>query len=763
MPHLCAGWRASGPAGLSGPPAAGERRQLFLRAPDRRYGGQRRDDCPRSLREPRGTARHQSRDPASAGDFRRRPGQRPGLGHHGSADPGRARGGARAPFAAPHAWQAEPITRAKGKGATRPVANPASVSEQVGTVRDATEEQAAEAVGLALAAQPAWAARPVGERAAILRGIADLYETHAAEFFALATREAGKTLADGIAEVREAVDFLRYYANEARQAEKDTAARGVIVCISPWNFPLAIFTGQIAAALVTGNTVIAKPAEQTSLIAARAVVLMHEAGIPQDVIQLLTGDGPTVGGPLTADPRIAGVCFTGSTEVARLIEGQLARNAAPDAMLIAETGGLNAMIVDSTALPEQAVRDIVASAFQSAGQRCSALRMLYVQKDVEKRVLEMLEGAMHALTVGDPWEISTDVGPVIDSEALEGIAGYNRRMTDQGRLITALDAPQGGRHVAPAAFRVSGIDELEREVFGPVLHVASFDADAIDEVISAVNAKGYGLTFGLHTRIDARAQHIIDRVHAGNIYVNRNQIGAIVGSQPFGGEGLSGTGPKAGGPHYLRRFRRAIPDTVASAEGSVLSTDFVASLMPQRDGAWVGRSDRLAALRRLLRGKATEAMAAAAALDQGPVDLPGPTGEGNTLMLTPRGAVLCLGADEPALLAQAVQALAVGNVVLAVHPDASRILKPLLGQGLPVAAADGVIDPASLKSLPLDAVAAGGDDGWLRALRLALAGRSGPIVPLITEALYPAAYVHERAICVDTTAAGGNASLLAAV
>ncbi|WP_048647954.1 bifunctional proline dehydrogenase/L-glutamate gamma-semialdehyde dehydrogenase PutA [Nitratireductor soli] len=670
---------------------------------------------------------------------------------------------ARAPFAAPHVWRAESITRAKGKGDMRPVVNPAQVSEQVGTVRDATRQQAGEAVGLALEAQPAWAARPVTERAAILRRIADLYEAHAAEFFALATREAGKTLADGIAEVREAVDFLRYYASEARQAERDTEARGIIVCISPWNFPLAIFTGQIAAALVTGNAVIAKPAEQTSLIAARAVALMHEAGIPIDVIQLLTGDGPTVGGPLTADPRIAGVCFTGSTEVARLIERQLATHAAPDAMLIAETGGLNAMIVDSTALPEQAVRDIVASAFQSAGQRCSALRMLYIQKDVEKRMLEMLEGAMRALTIGDPWQISTDVGPVIDDEALQGIADYNRQMTDRGRLIAALDAPEGGRHVAPTAFKVSGIGELEREVFGPVLHVASFDADAIDDVISAVNAKGYGLTFGLHTRIDARAQHVIDHVHAGNIYVNRNQIGAVVGAQPFGGEGLSGTGPKAGGPHYLRRFRRTVSDGGSAVEGAPLAGAAVAGLMPKTDRAWIGRADRLATLRRLLRGKATDAMAAAAGLDQGPIDLPGPTGEANTLMLTPRGRVLCLGADADALLAQAVQALAAGNAVLAVHPDASRVLKPLLGQGLPVAAADGVVEPASLAGLPLDLVAANGADAWLKALRMALAERAGAIVPLVTETLYPAAYAHERAICVDTTAAGGNASLLAAV
>src|SRR5690606_18697627 len=339
-------------------------------------------------------------------------------------------------------------------------------------------------------------------------------------------------------------------------AEPGSQARGVIACISPWNFPLAIFTGQIAAALVTGNAVIAKPAEQTPLNAFRAVKLMHEAGVPEDVVQLLPGDGEAVGAPLTADPRIAGVCFTGSTEVARLIERQLAETAAPDAMLIAETGGINAMIVDSTALPEQAVRDILASAFQSAGQRCSALRMLYVQKDVEQKVLTMLTGAMRELKVGRPWELATDVGPVIDDDALEGILAYCAKMEAEGRLIAKLEAPAGGRFVPPHILRVSGIEEIEREVFGPVLHVATFEADEIDRVVAAINARGYGLTFGLHTRIDARVQQILDGIHAGNVYVNRNQIGAVVGAQPFGGEGLSGTGPKAGGPFYLKRFRK---------------------------------------------------------------------------------------------------------------------------------------------------------------------------------------------------------------
>ncbi|OQM77519.1 bifunctional proline dehydrogenase/L-glutamate gamma-semialdehyde dehydrogenase PutA [Manganibacter manganicus] len=667
-------------------------------------------------------------------------------------------------FAGANRWQARPLTRAVGEGGQHPVLNPAKPSELVGTVTEATPAQVAKAVGLAVKAQPGWAAKPVAERAAILRRAADLYEKNAVELFALATREAGKTLADAVAEIREAVDFLRYYAGEAAHAEHGTEARGVIACISPWNFPLAIFTGQVAAALVTGNAVIAKPAEQTPLIAHRAVELLRDAGIPEDIIQLLPGDGPTVGAPLTADPRIAGVCFTGSTEVAKLIERQLADTAVPDAMLIAETGGLNAMIVDSTALPEQAVRDIIASSFQSAGQRCSALRVLYIQKDVEKKVLEMLIGAMQALKVGDPWEISTDVGPVIDEEARQAIGDYCAEMERNGKLIARLDVPKDGRFVAPHVLRVKGIEEMEREVFGPVLHVATFDAEKIDAVIAAINRKGYGLTFGLHTRIEGRAQHFVDGIDAGNIYVNRNQIGAVVGSQPFGGEGLSGTGPKAGGPHYLRRFRKGPEAGTVAAEGRMAKARELADNMPDPAlGGWAMRADRVTILRKHLRGKGAAAIAAAAALDFGQIDLPGPTGEANTLSLVPRGRVLALGPDAETLLTQAIQALAAGNAVLAVAPGASAALSALTGKGLPLAAVDARVDPDGLSSLEIDVVALSGDADGVRQLRRALAERAGPIVPVVSEVLYPVAYAHERAVCVDTTAAGGNASLLAAV
>jgi len=672
---------------------------------------------------------------------------------------------ARKKFAAPHRWQAKPMTRAKGGGRALPVLNPADPSEAVGEVTNTDERQVYEAVGLAVAAQPEWAARPVGDRAAILLRIADLYEENSVEFFALAAREAGKTLMDGVAEVREAVDFLRYYAGQANLAEADTVPRGVIACISPWNFPLAIFTGQIAAALVTGNAVIAKPAEQTPLIAVRAVELMRQAGVPEDIIQLLPGDGPSVGAPLAADPRIAGVCFTGSTEVAKAIERQLAETAAPDAMLIAETGGLNAMIVDSTALPEQVVRDVIASAFQSAGQRCSALRVLYLQDDVAPKVTKMLTGALAVLTVGDPSDIETDVGPVIDDDAKQLISAYSEKMEKEGRLVGKLDTPPRGRFASPSIFRVSGIGEMEREVFGPVLHLATYEPEKIDSIIADINKKGYGLTFGLHTRIDARVQRVVDAVHAGNIYVNRNQIGAVVGSQPFGGEGLSGTGPKAGGPNYLRRFRKSANASAGAAPTGapvVATGELAARFRSDAKGEWARREDRIPALRKLVRGKAVAAMAASAVVEYGAVDLPGPTGEANTLVTAPRGRVLCLGPDADMLLAQVVQALAAGNAVLAVAPEAVKALVSLTGKGLPLAAVDGMVEPEGLRELAVDLVAFSGDAETLRQLRRALASRPGPIVGIVSEKINPIAYIHERAICVDTTAAGGNASLLAA-
>lgn len=669
-------------------------------------------------------------------------------------------------------WQAGPMLAAEAPvigGVARDVFSPADAGRIVGQVRDAVLEDVENALAAAEAGFGSWSMRAVSNRANILRRIADLYEANIAEFCALATREAGKTLLDGVAEVREAVDFLRFYAVEAeRLADEDPGAPlGVFVCISPWNFPLAIFTGQIAAALAAGNTVVAKPAEQTPLIAARAVALMREAGLPDDALQLLPGDGPTVGGPLTSDPRIAGVCFTGSTEVAQIIHKALAANARPDAVLIAETGGLNAMMVDSTALPEQAVRDILASSFQSAGQRCSALRMLYVQEDAADRLLDMLYGAMEALVIGDPWRTDVDVSPVIDGDAAMDIGAYLAEQTSRGRVAKVLPAPEGGNFVSPTVVRVDGIQDLEREIFGPILHVATFKAREIDDVVDAINAKGYGLTFGLHTRIDDRVQQIVERMNVGNVYVNRNQIGAIVGSQPFGGEGLSGTGPKAGGPHYVARFQRAAPPkTYAAPKGDLISAEEIAAAAEQLDARnWAARPDRVDVLRRALAGRAgivRKALAETAAFDATPATLPGPTGESNRLSVYPKGLTLCLGPTLDLALAQASQALGAGCPVVIVAPDCTAAAKAMADAGAPVAGLNGVVNPADLATLPnIASVAAAGNSDWTRALRQALALRPGAIVSFETQVIAPERYLIERHLCIDTTAAGGNASLLA--
>ncbi len=565
-------------------------------------------------------------------------------------------------------------------------------------------------VDTAMAAAQPWAV-PAAERAAVLRRAADLYEADFGKAFAILAREAGKTQADAVAELREAVDFLRYYADASLGLTNP--ARGVIACISPWNFPLAIFSGQIGAALAAGNAVIAKPAEQTPLIAAFAVNLLHRAGVPATVLQLLPGDG-AVGAAITRNPRVAGVAFTGSTPTALLIRKSMADHLDPSAPLIAETGGLNAMLVDSTALPEQAVRDILAAGFQSAGQRCSALRCLYVQEDVAHDVQEMLFGAMDELTLGDPWDLATDVGPVIDGAAQQGIQDYIAAARSQGRVIKEMAAPMAGTFVGPTVIRVTGIEQMPREIFGPVLHIATFAAGQVDAVIDAVNATGYGLTFGLHTRIDDRVQRVVERLRVGNTYVNRNQIGAVVGSQPFGGEGLSGTGPKAGGPEYVPRFTlQAAP--VAGVEDKVTTEADVAAqlrLTPQAFGA-------------------PQALV-----------LPGPTGESNRLTAVPRAPVLCLGpsAATAAAQAQAVRALG-GRAVEAsgLAPDALSRLQGFSG------------------------VMWWGDAAGGRTRVRILADRPGPILPLIGGMPDLAHAMLERHVCIDTTASGGNAQLLAEV
>ena len=609
-------------------------------------------------------------------------------------------------------WTAHPMSSAEPEfagTARRALSNPANPDDTVGFVDDATPQT----IAAALTAAKPWVA-PARLRAATLRQAADAYEAHAAELFALLAREAGKTLPDAVGEVREAVDFLRYYAAEIETAPNKEPL-GIVTCISPWNFPLAIFTGQIAAALAAGNAVLAKPAEQTPLIAFRAVQLLHAAGVPPDALQLLPGGG-SVGAALTADPRINGVAFTGSTITARKIQANMAASCAPGTPLIAETGGLNAMIVDSTALPEHAVRDIVNAAFRSAGQRCSALRVLYVQADISDKLIRMLKGAMDELTLGQPWDLFTDVGPVIDAAAHKTIADHIGAARAEGRVLHELAAPKDGTFIAPTVIRVAGISDLSREIFGPVLHVATFKATELEKVIDAVNATGYGLTFGLHTRIDDRVQTIIDRVQAGNIYVNRNQIGAVVGSQPFGGEGLSGTGPKAGGPYYLPRLQQ--------------------NPAPANTGTWTGAEDMTTLPQRLTAAHASTPPPA-------PQDLPGPTGESNRLSLSPRGPILCMGPGVDAATAQARAVTALGGIAVL---------------------ANGTVPASALNNLaPLAGVLWWGDTRAGAGYAAALAARPGPILPLIAGLPDAAHVLHERHVCIDTTAAGGNAALLAEV
>ncbi|MGY1521060.1 bifunctional proline dehydrogenase/L-glutamate gamma-semialdehyde dehydrogenase PutA [Luteimonas sp. A482] len=490
-------------------------------------------------------------------------------------------------------WRAGPLVPgAQVSGPEITVTNPADRRQRVGQWQAADAATVERALANAVAAQPGWDATPAASRATILEHAADLLEQRMPQYIALCTREAGKTIPDGVAEVREAVDFLRYYAAQARQlftpealpgptGESNTlqlGGRGVFVCISPWNFPLAIFAGQVAAALAAGNAVIAKPAEQTNLVGWHAVTLLHEAGIPAQVLQFVPGDGATVGAALTSDPRVAGVAFTGSTDTARAINRAMAARDAAIGVLIAETGGQNALIADSSALPEQLVKDALASAFTSAGQRCSAARVLFVQADIADKVIEMIGGAMAELSVGDPALLSTDVGPVIDTDAKCQLDEHAGRMQAQARLIA--EAPLGagtghGTFFAPRAWELDSLSQLTRENFGPALHVIRWKASELDAVVDAINATGFGLTLGIHSRIDQTVERIVQRAKVGNVYVNRNQIGAVVGVQPFGGQNQSGTGPKAGGPHYLPRFATektvTINTTAAGGNASLLT------------------------------------------------------------------------------------------------------------------------------------------------------------------------------------------------
>jgi RHH-type proline utilization regulon transcriptional repressor/proline dehydrogenase/delta 1-pyrroline-5-carboxylate dehydrogenase len=606
-------------------------------------------------------------------------------------------------------FTARPLLGEEAEGAPRSrvdITNPANRDEIVGSVEETDPAEVARAVGIALEAGTAWSRTPAATRAEHLERAADLIESERAMLIAIAVLEAGKTLGNAMGEIREAADFCRYYAAQARRELANATPRGPIVCITPWNFPLAIFVGEVSAALAAGNPVLAKPAEQTPLMAAAAVALLHRAGVPRAALQLLPGRGETVGAALVADPRIAGVLFTGSTAVARSINRQLALHS-DDPVLIAETGGQNAMIVDSSALPEQVVIDALTSAFDSAGQRCSALRVLCLQDDIADRVLTMLRGAMAELSIGDPRRLDTDVGPVIDEAARAALEAHVARMRKQD--LPVFECPLSvectrGTFFPPTLIEIDSIAALTGEVFGPVLHVLRFRQEALEQLIAAINATGYGLTHGIQTRIDETVEAIRVRVHAGNTYVNRNMIGAVVGVQPFGGEGLSGTGPKAGGPHYVRRLVRGLPAP------------------PRLDGE---------------------------------LTLPGPTGETNTLWLAPRGRIACLATSEDALHAQIESANRTGNVALLTRsPLAESIARGMDGR------CDIVAD--ALAANP-DAVLVDSNEAASEARRR-LAESDGPIVPVVVgdaDGRYDLSrLVHERTLTINTTASGGNASLL---
>ena len=632
-----------------------------------------------------------------------------------------------------------------------PVRNPADHQDIVGTVSFADADLAAEAVSAAVAAQSAWGATPAAERAAALRRFADLLEQHTPALMMLAVREAGKTLNNAIAEVREAVDFCRYYADEAEYTLPEaTQALGAVVAISPWNFPLAIFTGEVVAALAAGNTVIAKPAEQTSLIACYAVSLMHQAGIPAEALQLVLGAGD-VGAALTQDARINGVIFTGSTEVARLINQALAKRS-DNPVLIAETGGQNAMIVDSTALAEQVCADVLNSAFDSAGQRCSALRILCLQEDVADHMIRMIKGAMDELVVGNPVRLNTDIGPVIDAEAQQNLLAHIEKMKRSARSFHEIRLADGvqadsSTFVAPILFELNNLNELQREVFGPVLHVVRYRANELDSLIDQINAKGYALTHGIHSRIDSTVEHIKARIEAGNVYVNRNIVGAVVGVQPFGGHGLSGTGPKAGGPFYLQRLSRL--------------NQWVQPTLSKIGHADEDALKRLETLLHKLPLNQSDKMSAAAALGQARLRslrhaesvLTGPTGERNVLSWHAPERVWLYGGSLAAAFT-ALSALAAAGVQAVVEPAhplatyANDLYGLLQVNAQPETA--HISHAVALDALPAER-------------KSALAHTDGALVKILpSEHGLDILQVMEEVSCsTNTTAAGGNASLMA--
>lgn len=713
----------------------------------------------------------------------------------------------------------KPLLKEAGTGLVN-ATNPADCREMLGQVPLTSAESFDSILNRSTAVFGEWSAIPVTERAVCLERLADALEEHRDELIALCTKEAGKVAKDGVAEVREAVDFCRYYALQACKMATENAAwgeeaelrsRGVVLCISPWNFPLAIFLGQITSALAAGNAVIAKPAEPTSLIAHRAIELMRGSGFPEDVVQLINCPGYLVGEALLPDQRIAGVMFTGSTATGASISKTLAQRPGERVPLIAETGGQNCMIVDSTALPEQVVDDVIASGFQSAGQRCSALRVLYLQEEVADKIIEMIVGAMKELHVGDPARLCTDVGPVIDQKALSALRNHVEFMQDRGKLLYQCELSEEceqGYFFAPRLYEISDIGVLRDEVFGPVVHVVRYRARDLDRVFAAVNSTGFGLTSGIHSRIQTTAQMAAEAIKAGNIYVNRNTIGAVVGVQPFGGQGLSGTGPKAGGPSYLYRLVKPVgtSDTQLAAvelkpgEGNRASLqeqmDICLKEMQQSAEVWrnvpvLKRAEMLKQFINLLQaeqGTASDNLTLqcqllaeeAVAAQEEATTLPGPTGELNQLFDEPRGLLVCISHGESdgknwgATYRQVLAALIAGNTVIHVTLGEAPAAGPDLLHPLQKARLDAayrqlqIDDEQGLTQLLMSDQIAGvvvNDPGELaREVDNIISRRDGALLPLITESSGPAMlrrFMIEKVVSTDTTASGGNASLLA--
>lgn len=701
------------------------------------------------------------------------------------------------------------------------VTNPANHNEVIGYITHANEADMTALVERADNAFVSWAATPVEERAQVLLKTADALETHRDELIALCIKEAGKTIPDGVAEVREAVDFCRYYAARAEElmADNNLESRGVVLCISPWNFPLAIFLGQVAAAIVVGNTVVAKPAEQTSLIALRTIELMHECGLPTSVVEPVIARGSKVGQYIVPDERIQAIMFTGSTETGSWISQKLAERSGDPVPLIAETGGQNCMIVDSTALPEQVVDDVIASGFQSAGQRCSALRVLFLQEDVADKVITMIKGAMQELHIGDPGYLGTDVGPVIDEKALNALNEHVDYLKSHGRLHYACKSPTLDSSISndqhnffvPRLYEISNLAVLQKEVFGPIVHIIRYSAENIEDVINQINGTGFGLTMGIHTRIEEKSQYLAARSRAGNVYVNRNMIGAVVGVQPFGGRGLSGTGPKAGGPMYLTRLVKdkvtladvemsaemanAFEQDVQAAKANTSAVERQVRRAKADEVKWsfTSLNNKVSIVRQLLAQISTskiviaqegelsstlkELRAQLLLIEQRlakPTVLPGPTGESNILHLESRGTLACIRCSNTSFkfwMMSIVSALTSGNCVISAVDnsfiaEAKTISDLLIQAGLP----SGVFQVVSLGNLPtllstpeLAGAIVDNQCPYKKVVGETIAARKGAILPLITAYTNKGLFermVTEKTVTIDTTAAGGNASLM---